>query len=92
MVATAPQPPERSDLPAARDAAAVTFQRGRRPEVLVEVGGDWHSGELRQWARDADGEWWADVTWRRPLGQTFTGTFPRQRVWEDAEDVTPPSD
>lgn len=59
------------------------------PEVLVHIGGDWYLGEVHQWSTDPDGEWWADITWHRPMGQTFTGTFPRQRVWEDWDRTQP---
>ena len=68
--------------------APCTYVPGEGPEVLVQVGGDWHGGELREWTRDPEGNWWAQVIWRRPLGQTFVGTFPRQRVWED-DDIVP---
>lgn len=60
-----------------------------RPDVLVHIGGDWQRGELIQWCQDPDGGWWADVSYRRPLDQTFLGTFARQWVWEDWDDVAP---
>ena len=65
------------------------YDADERPEVLVQIGGDWQSGELIQWSEDPDGELWADVSYRRPLDQRFLGTFSRQRVWEDREDVAP---
>ena len=65
------------------------FSADETPEVLVHVGGDWQSGELIRWFEDPDGELWADVSYRRPLDQKFLGTFPRQRVWEDRDDIAP---
>ena len=84
----------RADAPkGARPAEPLTVLRSytedERPEVLVQIGGDWQSGELLQWCADPDGEVWAEVSYRRPLDQSFMGTFPRQRVWEDREDVAP---
>ena len=86
---------QRGDLPRQRQGgserldAPSTYLPGEGPEVLVQVGGDWHGGELRRWTQDAEGNWWAEVVWRRPLGQTFLHTFPRQRVWEDDDAIAP---
>ena len=82
-----------ADVPRKRPALPLEVVRvyavDERPEVLVEIGGDWQSGELFRWSRDLDGELWADVAYSRPLDQKFLSTFSRQRVWGDRDDIAP---
>lgn len=62
---------------AAQLRAVKTYRPDERPNVLVEVDGDWCQGELRQWSQDPEGGWWADVRWRRGQGRgTHLDTFP----------------
>lgn len=65
-----------------------TYAPAERPDVLVHVDDDWHPGELRQWSRDPNGHWWANVSWRQAPGATFLDTFPAERVWEDKDPVS----
>lgn len=70
--------------------AVKTFRPTERPDVLIQVDGDWYPGELRQWSRDPAGGWWANVSWRQAPGETFLDTFPAQRVCEDKESASGP--
>ena len=69
---------------AAELRAVKVYPVGERPDVLVEVDGDWCTGELRMWLQGPTG-WWAQCTWRRIAGETFIDTFPAERIREDEE-------
>jgi hypothetical protein len=59
---------------------------GERPDVEVDIDGDWCPGELRMWTQDDDA-WYAQVQCRPP--GTFSrqiGPFPADRVREDTLD------
>ena len=49
----------------------IVYRIAERPEVEVNVAGDWHYGQLRMWTRRPDGSWWAQVTWRRAPGENM---------------------
>jgi hypothetical protein len=57
-----------------------TYTPGERPDVEVLVDGQWWPGELRQWSQDEEGNWWANVTWRREPGHTHIDTVPAEQV------------
>ncbi|WP_422758794.1 hypothetical protein [Paenarthrobacter sp. C1] len=60
----------------------VTPPIAERPSVLVEQGGRWYMGELRQWMQLHDQSWKAQVQWHREPGSTFISDFPADRVVE----------
>lgn len=77
------------DVHAAQLRVVRTYPIPDRPDVLVEIDGEWCQGELRQWSQDPDGGWWANVSWRREPGSTFLDTFPAERVKQDEGTVGP---
>ena len=60
-----------------------TYRPDERPDIEVLIGGQWCKGELRQWSQGADGQWSAQVNWRRRAGETFIDTFPADRIRPD---------
>lgn len=54
------------------------YPAAERPEVVVEVDGEFFDGDLYSWIRYPDG-WWAGVRWSSG-GGTRTGTFPAAKV------------
>lgn len=55
-----------------------TYPAKDRPEVTVEVDGNWYDGDLYAWNERADG-WWAMVRWTGPDGNRLDH-FPAVRV------------
>ncbi len=49
-----------------------------RPEVQVQVDGQWYDGDLYAW-RDRDGEQWGQVRYSRDQ-QTYLDNFPAHRI------------
>ena len=54
------------------------------PDVVVTIGDAEHRGELRAWARDGAGEWWAMVQYRTEPGRQMLGWLPACQVRRDA--------
>ena len=57
-----------------------TYRPHERPDIEVLIDGHWCKGELRQWSQDGDGQWSAQVNWRRMAGETFIDKFPADRI------------
>lgn len=52
-----------------------------RPDVEVEVDGEWLPGEACMRWQDDDGTWWANVQWRPPGSNSRKlDNFPAERV------------
>lgn len=51
-----------------------------RRDVEVRIDGAWWPGELRMWTQRPDESWWAQATWRREPGMTFSATVPADDV------------
>ena len=60
-----------------------TYRPDERPDIEVLIDGHWCEGELRQWSQDGDGQWSAQVNWRRESGVTYIDTFAADRVRPD---------
>ena len=67
-----------------------TYRPDQRPDIEVLIDGHWCKGELRQWSKDADGQWSAQVSWRRKAGKTFIDTFPAEDIRLDESDYPGP--
>ncbi|CAA9384141.1 MAG: hypothetical protein AVDCRST_MAG32-1862 [uncultured Nocardioides sp.] len=65
------------------------YAADERPDVLVQVDGEWHRGVLRKWSQDVQGGWWGSVAWGRTPGTRFLDTFPGDLIWEDTDEVHP---
>ena len=57
-----------------------TYRPDQRPDIEVLVDGHWYEGELRQWSKDDEGQWSAQVNWRRAAGDTLIDTFSTAQV------------
>ena len=87
---------------AGRDSPRPTAENGQlrvrrvyapdeRPDVLVEVDGEWHRGVLRKWSQDPTGAWWGSVAWGRSPGRRFLDTVHSDRIWAATDEAPPRS-
>lgn len=59
----------------------LTYAPADRPLVEVLIGQEWCQGELRMWIQDDAGNWTAQVSWRRAVGDSASiDTVPAARV------------
>lgn len=59
----------------------VVYAPAERPLVEVLIGDDWCDGDLRMWIQDDTGNWSAQVSWRRNIGDSARiDTVPAVRV------------
>lgn len=57
----------------------IVYDIAERPEIEVQVDGQWWFGTLRMWTHEDDGTWTAQVTWTRH-GENRIDSFPAARV------------